>query len=142
MDSSLQQSIANAVTSVVATAVTSIQTKYDSEILSLWEMIEKSLLLREFPSATPPPDLDTTPKAYPVNDTLPKTERWNQADLEYFNPYLDRAHGEGKIVLVGRDVYYRNVVLIVQRLQSLVTFCGAALVKANIATSLWGSALE
>ena len=39
-------------------------------------------------------------------------------------------------------MYYRNVVLFVQRLQSLVTFRGAALMKANIATSLRGSALE
>ncbi len=142
MDSSLQQSIANAVTSAVATAVVSIQTKHNSEMLSLREMIEKSLLLRASPSATPPPDLDATPKSHPVNDTLPKTERWNQANLGYFDPHLDRAHGEGEIVSVGKDVYYRNVVLFVQHLQSLVTFRGAALIKANIATSLRGSALE
>ncbi len=43
---------------------------------------------------------------------------------------------------VGKDVYYRNVVFFVQRLQNLVTFRGATLVKANIATSLRGSALE
>ena len=43
---------------------------------------------------------------------------------------------------MGKDVYYRNVVLFIQRLQSLVTFRGASLVKANIATSLRGSALE
>ena len=45
-------------------------------------------------------------------------------------------------MLVGKDVYYKNVVLFVQRLQNLVTFNGAALVKANIATSLQGSAFE
>ena len=66
----------------------------------------------------------------------------DQADLGYFDPYLDRAYGEGEIVSVEKDVYYRNVVLFVQRLQSLVTFRDAALVKANIATSLRGSALE
>lgn len=43
---------------------------------------------------------------------------------------------------MGKDVYYRNVVLFIQRLQSHVTFKGAALVKANVATSLLGSALE
>lgn len=46
------------------------------------------------------------------------------------------------MVLVGKDVYYKNMVLFVQRLQSLVTFKGAALVKANMAMSLRGSALE
>ncbi len=113
-------------------------------MLSLREMIKKSLLLRESPSATPPPDPDATPKTLPDGNPLPKTstERWNQADLGYFDPHLDRAHGEGEIVLVGKDVYYRNVVLFVQYLQSLVTFRGPALVKANIATSLRDSALE
>ena len=143
MNSSFQQSITSAVTSAVATAVADIQAKHKYEMLSLRKMIEKSLLLRESPSATPSPDLDATPKAYLGRDSLLKTttERWNQADLGYFNLYLNRAHGEGKIVLVGKDVYYRNVVLFVQRLQSLVTFKGAILVKANVATSLRGSAL-
>ena len=77
-------------------------------------------------------------------DLTPKTsqERWNQAELGYFDPHLDKAHGEGEIVSVGKDVYYKNVVLFVQCLQSFVTFRGPALVKANIATSLRGSALE
>ena len=107
-------------------------------------MIEKSLLLRESPSATPPPDPNTAPKTLPGADSLPKplTERRNQADLGYFDPHLDRAHGEGEVVSVDKDVYYKNVVFFVLRLQSLVTFKGAALVKANVATSLWGSALE
>ncbi len=106
-------------------------------------MIEKSLLLRDSPSTPPPPNPDASPKALLPADSLPKaTERWNQADLGYFDPHLDRAHGEGEIVSVGKDVYYRNVVLFIQHLQSLVTFRGAALVKANIATSLQGSALE
>ena len=144
MDSSLQQLITSAVASAVTTAVASIQAKRESEMLSLWEMIEKSLLLRESPPLTPAPDPDAAPKSLPAGDSLPKasTERWNQADLGYFDPHLDMAHGEGEIVSVGKDVYYRNVVLFIQRFQNLVTFRGAALVKANIATSLRGSALE
>ena len=107
-------------------------------MLSLREMIEKSLLLRDSQSVTLPPDPDATPKSLFAGDSLPKpsTERWNQADLGYFDPHLDKAHGEGEVVSVGKDVYYRNVVLFVKRLQSLVTFKEAALVKANVATSL------
>ncbi len=143
MDSFLQQSITNAVSFAVAIAVIAIQTKHMNEMLALQEMIEKSLLLQESPSTTPPPDPDASPKALPAADSLLKAiEKWNQADLGYFNPHLDRAHGEGEIVSLGKDVYYRNVVLFVQRLQSLVTFRVAALVKANIATSLRGSVLE
>ena len=71
-------------------------------MLSLWEMIEKSLLLRDFPSATPPLDPNAPLKSHPGANSLPKdiTERWNQANLGYFNPHLDRAYGEGEIVLV------------------------------------------
>ncbi len=63
-------------------------------------------------------------------------ERWNQADLGYFDSHLDRAHGKGEIVSVGKDVYYRNIVLFIQRLQSLITFRDAAFVKTNISTFL------
>ncbi len=124
MDSSLQQSITSAVASAIATAVASIQAKHENEILFLREMIENSLLLRESPSSTLAPNPDATPKSLPAGDSLPKpsTERWNQADLGYFDPHLDRAHGEGEIVSVRKDVYYRNVVLFIQRLQSFVTF--------------------
>ena len=107
-------------------------------------MIEKSLLLTNSAFATPLPDPDAAAKALPGGNFLPKasTERWNQANLGYFDIHLDRAHGEGEIVSVRKDVYYRNVVLFIQRLQSLMIFQGAALVKANIATSLQGSAQE
>ncbi len=144
MDPSVEQSIASAVTSAVAIAVDGMQAKHEEEMFSLREMIEKSLLLKESPSTISPPSPVTTPKTHSSADSLPRTttERWNQSDLGYFDPHLDRAHREGEIVSVRKDVYYRNIVLFVQRLQSLVTFRGAALVKANIATSLRGSALE
>ena len=113
-------------------------------MLALQEMIENSLLIRESPSITPSPDPDASLKVLSSADSLPKStsERWNQAELGYFDFQLDRAHGKGKIVSVGKDVYFKNVVLFVQYLQSLVTFWGPALVKANIATYFWGSALK
>lgn len=69
-------------------------------------------------------------------------KRWNQADFGYFDPYLNKTHGKGKIVSVGKDIYYKNVVLFVQYFQNLVTFKGVALVKTNIIISFWGSILE
>ena len=143
MDPAVEQSIASAVTSAVTAAIDAIQAKHKEEILALREIIKKSLLLKDSAFSTPPPDLDASSKLFPPADLPSKsTERWNQADLEYFDPHLDRAHGKGEIVSVGKDVYYKNVVLFVQRLQNLVTFRGATLVKANIATSLRGSTLE
>lgn len=87
-------------------------------------MIEKFLLIKESLSAIPLSDHDAIPKTHPGNESLPKTatKRWNQVDLGYFNPHFDRAHKEDEIVLVEKDVYYRNVMLFVQRLQNLVTF--------------------
>lgn len=143
MDSALQQSITSVVTSAVATAVVAIQTKHESEMLFLHEMIEKSLFLKDSSLTTLPPNPNSSAKMSTPPDNPTKTaERWNQADLGYFDPHPDKAHGEEEIVSVGKNIYYKNVVLFVQRLQSLATFKGAALVKANIATSLRGSALE
>lgn len=144
MDSSIQQFITSAVTFAVTTAVAPIQTKHESKMLSLHELIKKSLLLSNSSSSTPLPDPDVVANAYPSTNSLSKasTERWNQADLGYFDLHLNRAHGKGKIVSVGKNVYYKNVVLFLQRLQNLVTFRGTALMKTNIATSLRGSAFE
>lgn len=81
-------------------------------------MIERSLLVRKSLSATLFPDPDAILKALPSNDSLSKTKlmRWNQSDLGYFDPHLDRVYGKDEIVLVGKDVYYRNVILFIQRL--------------------------
>lgn len=59
-------------------------------------MIKKSLLLREFSF-----NFDATSKAHPSADFQPKTttKRWNQADLGYFDLYLNtKVDNEGKIV--------------------------------------------
>ena len=78
-----------------------------------------------------------------LSKQLTRVKRWNQVDLDYFDPHLDdKTHGAREVVSVEKDVYYWNVVLFTQRIQNLVTFKGATLVKNNIATSLHGSALE
>lgn len=78
-------------------------------------MIEKSLLLTDSTFANPPPDPDAALKALPSSNSLPKasTERWNQANLEYFDLNLNRAHEKDKIVFVKKDVYYKNVILFI-----------------------------
>lgn len=73
IDSSLQQSIASAVTSAIATAVTFIQPKHERKLLFLQEMIKKSLLLRDSSFANPFSNPDAAPKAYPSADPLPKS---------------------------------------------------------------------
>lgn len=59
-------------------------------------MIEKSLLLRNFFSSTPPPDPDATFKVHFAIDFMSKVllERWNQANLGFFDFYFNRAQGK------------------------------------------------
>ena len=112
------------------------QIRYKEEMLALRKMIKKALLFRESGSSTPPTDPNKSSKhSTPVDLPLKSTERWNQVDLGYFNLYFDKVHRKSEVIFVGKDVYYKNVVLFVQHLQSLVTFKGAAFVKAIIATS-------
>lgn len=79
-------------------------------------MIKKSLLFRDFSSSTSLSDANASSKALSLTDFQSKaTNRWNQSNLNYFNPYLDiKAHGKGKVVLLGKNVYYKNVVFFVQ----------------------------
>lgn len=111
----VEQLIVSAIISTVNAAVDAIQTKHKKEMLALWEIIKKSLLLRESPSTILPLNPAATPKAHPGADSLSKTitERWNLADLSYFDPHLDRAYGEGEIISIRKDMYYRNIVLFV-----------------------------
>lgn len=41
-------------------------------------------------------------------------KRWNQTELGYFDLYFNKVHGEGDVVLIEKDVYYKNMVLFVQ----------------------------
>lgn len=144
INSAVKQSITNTVTSAVATVVDVIQTKHKEEMLALWEIIKKSLLFRNSSSSTFLPDSNAFSKALPPTNLLSKaTNKWNQSDLNYFNPHLDtKVYGIGKVISVGKNDYYRNVVLFVQCIQNLVMFKGATLVKANIPTSLRRSVLK
>lgn len=72
MDFSLQQSIMSMVTSAIVTAIAAIQAKHNNEMLSLREMIKKSLLLKESLSAISLFNLDATPKVHLGSDSLPK----------------------------------------------------------------------
>lgn len=77
-------------------------------------MIKKSLFLRESACSIPLINPDVSNNASPLADFLSKTtQRWNQADHDYFDPYLNNVHGNRKIVLFGKKVYYRKVVLFV-----------------------------
>lgn len=122
----------------VVTSVVNIQAKHKGKVLSLWETIKEFLLLKMFFFAILSPVSDATLEAHSGANFLSNgvIERWNQAALGYFDLQLDKAYEEVEIILVEKNVYYKNVVLFVQRFQSLVIFQVAVVIKANIAIFL------
>ena len=145
IDPSLKQFIANVVISAITTAVTALQARYNDNMLFLCKIIKKFLYFNASPlSSTPTPNIKAFAKALtPTEDAIKaSSERCIQAQLGYFNPYLDKVNGKGKVMLIRKNVYYRNMVLFLQRFQSFVTSCNATLVKTNIPTSLCSSALK
>ena len=69
------------------------------------------------------------------------SDRWYVSDLGYFDPYLKKSYGEGDIVTLDKDVYYRNVILFVKRVRDLVEVKGPGLIRINLNTALRGAAL-
>ena len=70
------------------------------------------------------------------------SDRWNSADLGYFDPHLEKSYSEGEIVTVGKDLYFRSIILFVERVRDLATIKGDALVRTNLNTSLRGAILR
>ena len=54
---------------------------------------------------------------------------------------LNKSYGKGKVIIVGKDVYYRSVILFIERIKDLASVKGAILVRSNINTCLRGIAL-
>lgn len=78
-------------------------------------MIEKSLLLKDFPSVTLFFDLNATTKSYFAINFLSTAskKRWNYVNLGYFDFYFNRAYSEDEIVLMRKNVYDKNVIFFV-----------------------------
>ena len=61
-------------------------------------------------------------------------------DVGFFDPTLDESYGPGDVVQVGRDVYYRNVYLFVERIKDAVNMYTADKVRSNLSSCLRGTA--
>lgn len=115
MDLLIEQLIAYAVISAVIIAVFLLQTKHKDKIMLFRNLIEKMLIANAFSSLSILL-ADTAHKPSKLTNTFLKNKRWNQTELGYFDLYLDRAYGKGKIVSIGKEVYYRIMVLFIQRI--------------------------
>ena len=44
--------------------------------------------------------------------------------MGYFDPRLDQSHGPSNVVLVGQDIYYRDVFLFLKQAKAIFTLKG------------------
>ena len=86
---------------------------------------------------TNPINLSTMPTAVPALQST----HWKADEIGLFDPHLHKSHGDGEIITVGKDVYYRSVMLFIERIWDMATIKGAQLVRINLNTCLCGAAL-
>ena len=70
------------------------------------------------------------------------SNRWNVIDLDYFNSHLDKSYDKGEIVIVDKDLYFRSVILFIERIKDIVVIKSNALIRINLNISLRGIALK
>ena len=57
-------------------------------------------------------------------------------DIGFFDLNLPTNYSEGKVVLVGKKLYYRNIILFTERIKDLVIIKKYKLIRANFNTYL------
>ena len=57
-------------------------------------------------------------------------------DIGFFDLNLLTNYGEGKVVLIEKKLYYRNIILFIKRIKDLVIIKRYELVRANLNTYL------
>ena len=57
-------------------------------------------------------------------------------DIGFFDLNLFTNYGEGEVVLVGKKLYYRNVILFTERMEDLAIIKKYELIRANLNTCL------
>ena len=60
------------------------------------------------------------------------SDRWNPSDLKYFDSYLNKSYEEGEIVTVSKNIYFRSVILFIERLRDVAAVKGFIAVKVNL----------
>lgn len=106
-----------AVTSTIITAFAELQIKQHADNQSLYLMIKNQFASKQ-PTSSASEQFSSAGKQLtlsPNSDTSKKLdERWNQFNPSYFDLYLDEAaQGKNEIVILGKDIYYRNMVLFI-----------------------------
>ena len=67
--------------------------------------------------------------------------KWNATELSYFDPYLNKSYEDSEIITIGKNVYYRSVILFIKRIHDLTAVKEEAIIRININTYFRGSTL-
>ena len=67
---------------------------------------------------------------------------WRADEVGFFFPDLHSSYGTTEIVTIGKDSFYRNASVFLDRLDDIVKLKGGELVRANLPTCLRGAALQ
>lgn len=62
--------------------------------------------------------------------------------MGYFDLYLERFYSEGEIVTIGKDLYFKSVILFIERVRDLVIIKGNTLIRTNLNTYLRNATLR
>ena len=84
-----------------------------------------------------------TPPAPPAPETH-HSNRWNAADIGFFDPHYDgkTAATAPAIEHAGKDTYFRDVHVFIERVKDMATIKGGESVRTNLYSCLRGIALE
>jgi len=67
---------------------------------------------------------------------------WRADEVRFFFPDLHHSYGTTDIVTIGKDSFYRNASVFLDRLDDIVKLRGGEVVRSNIPTCLRGAALQ
>ena len=67
-----------------------------------------------------------------IEDAEAETKRWNIADVEYFDSYLNKSYDEDEIVTVEKNIYYRNVMLFVKKIKDIAQIKDSTIVRTDL----------
>ena len=71
-----------------------------------------------------------------------QNHHWRADEVGFFFPDLHSSYGASEIVTIGKDSFYRNASVFLDRLDDIVRLRGAEVVRNNIPTCLRGAALQ
>jgi hypothetical protein len=67
---------------------------------------------------------------------------WSADEVGFFFPDQHHWYGTSDIVTIGKDSFYRNASVFLDRLDDVVKLCGGDIVRNDIPTCLRGAALQ